>query len=457
MDIPVWRHAIINYPHPLLKQGLVILDTPGLNSLGTEPELTLSMLPSAHLVMFVLAADTGVTKSDLEVWNNHVRVAKGTQQSGCFALLNKIDTMWDELRDETVINESISKQTREAARILGIRQDHVFPVSAQKGLLGKIRADHKLIEKSGLLALEIKLSDDVVPSRQQYVRDRVMLEMGGMIESTEAIVKGRITAIDTQLEELKKLGGKSLDVIKSMIARLRKEKEAYDKTLTNFHATQTFLSNQVDVLMNLLSMSSFDKLIDKTRQDMHDSWTTHGLKTGIDTFFHGASETMDSVNKQSHQIKDLLETAYNRFHTEHGLAKIRPRSFSLLPYRSELQRLRDEAEAFRNSPAMLVTEAHFVIKKFFITLVSRARGIFDDCNAGANTWSKTTLKPVMAQLREHKTHLEKRLDGLKKIQENLDSLDSRIAELESDQQVLRKQQKMAQAMLDRIARPFAAD
>ena len=41
VDVPRWRHAIINFPHPLLKQGLVILDTPGLNAIGTEPELSL--------------------------------------------------------------------------------------------------------------------------------------------------------------------------------------------------------------------------------------------------------------------------------------------------------------------------------------------------------------------------------------------------------------------------------
>ena len=57
VDIPCWRHAVINFPHPLLQQGLVILDTPGLNAIGTEPELTLSLLPNAHAVLFVLAAD----------------------------------------------------------------------------------------------------------------------------------------------------------------------------------------------------------------------------------------------------------------------------------------------------------------------------------------------------------------------------------------------------------------
>lgn len=44
IDIPCWRYAMINFPHPLLEQGLVILDTPGLNAIGIEPELTLNML-----------------------------------------------------------------------------------------------------------------------------------------------------------------------------------------------------------------------------------------------------------------------------------------------------------------------------------------------------------------------------------------------------------------------------
>jgi hypothetical protein len=39
----------------------VILDTPGLNAIGTEPELTLNLIPNAHAVLFILAAETGVT------------------------------------------------------------------------------------------------------------------------------------------------------------------------------------------------------------------------------------------------------------------------------------------------------------------------------------------------------------------------------------------------------------
>ncbi|MGS0744255.1 dynamin family protein, partial [Glaciimonas sp. GG7] len=86
VQISQWRHAIVNFPHPLLKEGLVIIDTPGLNAIGTEPELTLNLIPNAHAVLFVLAADTGVTKSDIEVWREHIG-----NGAGRMVVLNKID------------------------------------------------------------------------------------------------------------------------------------------------------------------------------------------------------------------------------------------------------------------------------------------------------------------------------------------------------------------------------
>jgi hypothetical protein len=76
----MWRHALISFPHPLLKRGLVILDTPGLNALGNEPELTINMLPAAQAVLFVLAADTGVTRSDLDMWEHHVHRNNSSSQ-----------------------------------------------------------------------------------------------------------------------------------------------------------------------------------------------------------------------------------------------------------------------------------------------------------------------------------------------------------------------------------------
>src|SRR4029077_10383561 len=57
-EVPAWRYAMLDYPHPLLTNGISILDTPGLNALGMEPELTVSTVPNAHAILFLLSIDT---------------------------------------------------------------------------------------------------------------------------------------------------------------------------------------------------------------------------------------------------------------------------------------------------------------------------------------------------------------------------------------------------------------
>jgi hypothetical protein len=57
VEVSCWRHALVNVPHPLLRTGLVVLDTPGLNAIGAEPELTLNLIRARTRVLFVLAAD----------------------------------------------------------------------------------------------------------------------------------------------------------------------------------------------------------------------------------------------------------------------------------------------------------------------------------------------------------------------------------------------------------------
>ena len=106
VEVPAWRHAAINYPHPLLKRGLVVLDTPGLNAIGAEPELTLSLLPAAHGVIFICGADTGVKKSDLEVCRDHL----GGQAMARYVVLNKIDALADPLLSPEAVRAQIDNQ-----------------------------------------------------------------------------------------------------------------------------------------------------------------------------------------------------------------------------------------------------------------------------------------------------------------------------------------------------------
>jgi Dynamin family len=456
VQIPVWRHAVINFPHALLKQGLVVLDTPGLNSLGTEPELTMSMLPAAHAVLFVLAADAGVTKSDLDVWNNHVSVAGRGAGDSRIVVLNKVDVLWDELRTPETVAASLGRQIEDTARILGVSPRQIFPVSAQKGLLGKIKADHGLLTRSGLVPLEQKLSTDVIGAKQELMRAKITREIGAIIEHTRALIEARLGSVDTQLEELRSLSGKSQEAIQQMLERMRTQKQAYDKTVASFQATRAMLSDQIKVLLDYLSVESFDALMARTRTAMKESWTTHGLQVGMKMLFDGATEMLEKAHMQSQQIVGLVHTVYSKFHADHGLTDAKPTPFSLTIQRNQLQRLYDETDAFRKSPIMVMTEQHFVIKKFFITLASRARMIQQECNSAARAWSKAIMAPILAQVREHKLMMEHRIENLKRVHENLGNLTGRIADLDATKQNLESQLTIIGNMLRKINQPLGS-
>ena len=96
----------------------MILDTPGLNAIGTEPELTLNLLPNAHAVLFILAADAGVTKTDIDVWTKHIVGESPASREGRLVILNKIDGLWDDLRTAAEIEAEIARQVRTSAQLL---------------------------------------------------------------------------------------------------------------------------------------------------------------------------------------------------------------------------------------------------------------------------------------------------------------------------------------------------
>ncbi len=431
VEVPVWRHAVINYPHPLLKQGLVVLDTPGLNALGSEPELTLSMLSKAHAVLFVLAVDTGVTKTDLEVWKNHVCVATHTNPESRIAALNKVDTLWDELHSDDEIERFIDQQVVETRKLLEIGDNAVFPVSAQKGLVGKIKRDPGLVRRSGLMNLEEKLSKDIIACKQKLVKDKVVIEIGSVVQSSREVANAKLEALGKELEELRSIRNSSSEVIDDMTAKLLEQQQAYNHEVQNFQVTRRMLSTEVKTLLRHLSTSRLDSLISDSRGSMQSSWTTQGMRAEMSTLFTNAERALKAAESQSRSICVMVDAIYDRFHKLFGLPKVKTVRFSVASFLLQFDRLHNEAEAFRNSPAMLVTEQHFVIKKFFITLVSRARLIFQEADSSARNWARAVLKPIHAQIQDHKQMIERRLANLQRLRGNHTNLAIQVKETEA--------------------------
>ena len=253
VEISKWRHAVINFPHPLLKHGLVILDTPGLNAIGTEPELTLSLVPNAHAVLFVLAADTGVTKSDLDVWR-HVVGDAGHRNH--IAVLNKIDGLWDVLKTPGEIELEVRHQCAAVAATLDLEPMRVFPVSAQKGLVAKVQNDPTLLEASRLPLLEEALIDLLVPTKQQIVRDQTVAQVERVASEARQTLAARERGVIEQLYELRGLQGKNQSSIERMTRRALAEQREFEEVVRKIVAARVVLQKLSDKLFVPLRVST---------------------------------------------------------------------------------------------------------------------------------------------------------------------------------------------------------
>ena len=431
IDIPCWRYAVINFPHPLLEQGLVILDTPGLNAIGTEPELTLNMLPNAHAVLFILAADTGVTKSEIDVWRQYI---SGTRwkQKGRLAVLNKIDGLWDELKDEEEIEREITKQINTSAKLLGLEPNQIFPTSAQKGLLAKVNGDHALLAKSRLPELEKALSDELIPSKKEIVRDNTQNEIGDLIGNTRFILEARISGIKEQLDELRGLRGKNEDVVEHMMSKVKLDKENFEKGLQRFQALRSVFSQQANKLFTLLGMEALRTQVHTTRETMISANFTKTLRDAMDNFFSDLKSRLLTSDAQIDEIKQMMDVMYDKFSKEHGLRKSEPALFSTMRYQKELAKLeRAYKEQFNTAFNMIANEKMTLTSKFFETLASRVIHVYEVANQDVEGWLKAVIAPMESQVREHQLQLRRRLESIKRIYKATDTLEDRIVELES--------------------------
>lgn len=436
IEISQWRHAIINFPHPLLKQGLVIIDTPGLNAIGTEPELTLNLIPNAHAVLYILAADTGVTRSDIDVWRNHIGGGAGRM-----VVLNKIDSMWDELRTIDETEAQIAGQVASVARTLDVEPSQIFPVSAQKGLVAKIQRDDALLKKSQLPLLEDALASALLPGKQTIIRAQIGGDMHDMIIAKQALLSSRTRNVVEQLLELKSLRGKNQTIIGHMMKRVDIEKKEFDGSLIKLQGTRAVFTRLSTEVFTHLGMEILKENIRHARVEMDGSNFSTGFREAVRQFFARLQMDLSQSSRKIDEITEMMSVMYRKFSNEHGLALATPMPFSLDKYSQEIKMIEGVYQK-QFGPAALMTTRHVVLmQKFFDSIASRVKHCFVQANRDVETWLKVVMAPLEAQIREHKKQLKQRMQSIERIHLATDSLEEKVTAFEQMRADLELQQR----------------
>lgn len=427
VQVPRWRHAIVNYPHPLLEMGLVIIDTPGLNAIGAEPELTLSMIPRADAVLFVLAADTGVTRSDIEVWRRHV---SPVQRSGRIAVLNKIDGLWDELRDEASVEAEIDRQVANVAATLDLPAGMVFPVSAQKGLVARVQGDRDLLRRSRLPALEWALAVELVPRQRELLVEHVRREFDELSHVAGSVLSARRRNLVEQLFELNALRGKNREVMGHMAARIRKEREDFEKGLRHLQGLRSVFARHSQTIFTTIGADALRQHVREAREEMRRSNFSTGLRAGMDSLVSAVRADFGETGRLAGEVGTLMSAMYKSFASQHGLSLGSPILFSMKRYFAELDRIEELQRRHFGAVSLVTTEKWALMRRFFESVASRIKALYERLNRDIQAWLRAVMAPIEGQIREHQDQLKRRLDAVRRVIDANDSLDERIETLE---------------------------
>jgi hypothetical protein len=435
VEVPKWRHALINIAHPLLKQGLVILDTPGLNAIGAEPELTVSLIPQAHAVVFILAADTGVTKSDLAIWREHL-ITEGDDNDARLVVLNKIDTLWDALSSPAQIQAQIDRQRASSAEILGLPVAQVIPVSAQKGLVAKVTGDDKLLQASCLPGLELALAQGVMGQRQKILRSAVAAGIVELRAEAGRVIHIRRRDLAEQMIELRGLRGKNDSVIKHMRSRIEQEQVEFNASGAKIQAVRSIHLKLLREVFHLLGTPTLKTELAELTHALKQPGIKLGVKKAYGQTFARLREGLQKAQTTSADIQRMLGGSFKQLNAEFGFSLQAPKEPEMGRFLVDLEQIERSHLQYLGVANILKLARPDFSERLVRALATRLRVVYETALGEVELWNKSAASQLDAQLKERRRNFSRRIEAIERIQQAATGLDERIAEIAAHERAL---------------------
>ena len=279
----------LSYPSPFLKNGITIIDTPGLG--GLDPRhaiLTHMALPKADVIVFVTDAGEPLTQSELEFYESKV-LSCGKRN---VVLVNKSDILTADTLATHVSNTKL-----QLAKLGG---PEVIPVSAKCWeLYSKLEENDFLLSSNKDAVLAGITSEVETFKKTQYKKYRDMLI---------AEIDDVYSAISLEIQQLKKDSNDKIKVVED----LQRQQAALSKfrgDLNNptsqirlqinsiFEDARNEVQNLISHDGTLLTSTEFDALLESER----------GLENEGKWF---VAQINDRLQKLSRKVDSRIESAF---------------------------------------------------------------------------------------------------------------------------------------------------
>lgn len=429
MEIPRWRYALINFPHPLLEQGLAILDTPGHNTLGSEPELTVHRVPDAAAIVFILAADSGVTRTDRDLWMDHIAPIHGLEKS-CFLVLNKIDGLRDGMKTETHVLSEIDRQVRSTAEALGVAPTRIFALSARQALVAKIKGDRDGVLKSRLYRLEQALARGMAHERRLDHATNVRAETRALFAEMRALMASRLGFANDQLEEIGALQGKNQKLVEALARKAAAERGRLEQARAMIMGLRTVHNRHADELERLLDPNEMRSAAIDVRRAVLSTAFSSGIGEALDGFFHDSRQRIRKAVAIIEEAKKMMTTVSRKFTDEYQIPGIEAVAFGTERFQLELDRLEESCERnFKGTSSLVFKRRATLGGLFFDTVALKVIHIFEIADREVRTWMNGFIRPLDSRINDYQEQANLRIEGMGRIQNAETDLMARLEEL----------------------------
>jgi Dynamin family len=469
LDVPRWRHAIVNFPHPLLDAGLVILDTPGLSAFFGEPELAQDRVMNADAVVLILDAAEGVSKADLAVWKEHLAPprepaalteahapAERITQARMVAL-NKIDDVDAEIdlaegdADAVPMNphetmrmwlRAIDKRVQDVADKLKLDPIHIVPISAKLGLIGKLAHDQDKVVKSRVYQLERSLAENLPLDRQDILGNDVMTALSTLLDSAQArLDEDRFSALDA-LRSLHAVRAKNDKLMSTVLAQTKlKETRLVTmlRELRNIKPTQAQLGEELAMIVDVTT-AKYDS--ENTYREILASVMPNSANDAVAKYFAATEERLNAIDEKVTQIRGLFRSLGERMRSEFGsdlVEKFEVHPFATQRFHTELTKLREKTnQTFGKTPNLMMRRSKVLGEQFQTLVAPPVEHIFVIAQRESATWLRGLYKSVEKPLEEAHARLMHRAEGIEKAESAGLDLAERISTIQGNVEAIKR-------------------
>ncbi|MFP5212321.1 MAG: dynamin family protein [Acidobacteriota bacterium] len=320
------REVVITYPSPYLKDGVRLIDTPGVGSVYQHnTDVAYKYLPQSDAALFLLSVDQPVSRAELDFLTD-VR----QYSDRIFFLLNKIDYV-----SESEVEQSIRFSQKALEEVMGAG-GKIFPVSARLALSAKTGGSEDDLRGSRLPAFSEVLSRFLLHEKGKVLLLSVSNNLLRILAQVEFETELELKSLSTPLEE-----------IREKVAAFEDKKREIVQERKNF---DLLLNGEVDRIVRLIldeDLAAFKReLTERMEQGFDDFCESHAdltlkeLNDALESFV--TEEVEQSFNMwraaEDNRVSGAFDEACNRF-----VAGMNDTVDTLLSFSSQLFDVRFEA------------------------------------------------------------------------------------------------------------------